>query len=185
MCQWVPTSRTTRGREVRSDVVSSIKDLRSPQPNNKICFGYIHPAITVLGWGWVRGGAIPLVQDTDKVNTRNGFVSSGGIPNYRSPMLLPLLPSQVVEAERVPQFRPHRAAILLRHVESVFHQSSSTSQICHILPLTRLDVPQRILVSFSRAIFWAWTQWNDGRIAGIESILIWVCDPRFAPFLKI
>lgn len=76
------------------------------------------------------------------------------------------------------QFRPHRATIILRHVQSVFHPSLSTSEISHTLPLTQLDVPQRILISFSKAILWAWTQWNDSRIAGIESILIWVCDSR-------
>ena len=89
------------------------------------------------------------------------------------PTLLSLsLPPQVVEADASPQFRPHRAAILMRHIQSVF----PTSPSAHILPLTELDVPQRILVSFGKAVLWAWTQWNDGRVAGIESILIWVCD---------
>jgi len=95
------------------------------------------------------------------------------------------LSSQVVETDTNPQFRPHRAAILLRHAQSVFHPLSSASEISHILPLTQLDVPQRILVSFSKAIFWAWTQWNDARTAGIESILIWVRDSRLRPFPKI
>ncbi|KAF9650667.1 hypothetical protein BDM02DRAFT_1285806 [Thelephora ganbajun] len=86
-------------------------------------------------------------------------------------MVLSLL--GVVETDTDPRFRPHRTAILMRHVQSVFHSSSSASEVSHILPLMQLDVPQRILVSFSKAIFWAWTQWNDGRISGIESVLIW------------
>ncbi|KAF9786112.1 hypothetical protein BJ322DRAFT_1210647 [Thelephora terrestris] len=86
-------------------------------------------------------------------------------------MILSLL--GVIETDASLQFRPHRAAILMRHVQSIFHPSSTASEISRILPLAELDVPQRILVSFGKTIFWAWTQWNDGRILGIESILIW------------
>lgn len=112
------------------------------------------------------------------------FYLSLGYYNLCVPTSLPLPSSQAVETDAEPQFRPHRAAILLRHVQSVFHPPPSTSGVSSVLPLRQLDVPQRILVSFSRAVFWAWTQWNDGRIAGIESILIWVSGSRLRPFRR-
>lgn len=82
--------------------------------------------------------------------------------------------SQAVETDESPQFRPHRAAILMWHVQSVFQPPSYIEEISHVLPFTELDVPQRILISLTDAIFWAWAQWNDERICGIESVLIWV-----------
>lgn len=66
----------------------------------------------------------------------------------------------------------------MRHVQSVFYTSPSAPGTSRILPLTELDVPQQILVSFGKSILWAWTQWNGGTVVGIESVLIWVCDFR-------
>lgn len=144
------------------------------QLNYTVRFGYIYPAIAIPISEKFRRRTVSVIWVPSKIDARDGSISSRGtripVPQHTSPSS----PPQVAETGESPQFRPHRAAILMSHIQSVFHPMSTGPETFNILPLKELDVPQRILVSFGKTIFWAWTQWNDSRISGIESILIWV-----------